>query len=156
MGTDEFSFDADSMETFTADLDACADTLRIETDKTLVKVGEIIATMGKAVAREAGSTSIPPTIKTKPGEGFVEVTAGSKDVPLAALWDEGNRGRGKGKLKTFWHPVYGNRTPGATQPRHKVLKRARTLARPTINALMTGAWTLGLAPLYRGGNDDEP
>lgn len=143
----EFSFDASSMDALQRDLREAADRFSVETDKTLVEVGELIKLTAKMVAEEAGSSSIPPTIKSIPGPDVVVVTAGSKDVPLAALWDLGNKG--KSKRDEFWAPVYGHRKPGALHKRHPILKRARSLARPMINDLMKATYDRVLEPLRR-------
>jgi hypothetical protein len=73
------------------------------------------------------SKSIPPTIKvratiTKRGAS-VTVRAGSKEVPLAALYEYGNKGERKDD-GDFRHPVFGNRNAWVKQERHPFLKRA--------------------------------
>jgi hypothetical protein len=143
----EFSFDASSLEALQRDLREAADRFTVETDKTLVEVGGLVSATAKMVAKEEGSSSIPPTIRSIPGPDVVVVTAGSKEVPLAALWDLGNKG--KSKRDEFWHPVFGNRKPGALQKRHPILKRARSLARPMINDLMKATYDRVLEPLRR-------
>jgi hypothetical protein len=150
---DEFTFDASSMDALTRDLQESSRRFRGEADKALVEVGALISATAKKVAEGEGSSSIPPTIKVKPLPGMVAVTAGDTKVPLAALWDLGNRGKGKRKQKTFAHPVFAT-GPRDTwtwtdQPRHPILTRARTICRPAINELMNRAWDRALAPLKR-------
>jgi hypothetical protein len=151
---DDFQFDATSLEELTADLYASVARFPIETDETLVEVGEIIEESAKKVAEEEGSSSIGPTIKSHPGPGLVVVAAGSKDVPLAALWELGNTGRGGRTRSKFWHPVYGHRVPGALQERHPILKRARSRSRHAINELMSETYDRVLEPLRRRGRSE--
>lgn len=146
---DEFSFDASSMDALVRDLDDCAARFQVETDRTLIDVGELVKETAKQLASKEGSSSIPPTIRAIPGPDTIVVSAGSSEVPLAALWDLGNRGKGGRKKNSFWHPVYGHRSPGAYQKRHPILKPARTLCRPAINKLMSVTWDRVLEPLRR-------
>lgn len=149
----EFYFDASSMDALERDLEESAARLAVETDKALVEVGLLIKVTAKRVAADAGSHSIPPTVHSIPKPGMVVVTAGSESVPLAVLWDLGNRGRGNRLKPTFKHPVFprGDRSTWTwvEQKRHPILTRARTLMRKGINERMNAAWDRGLAPLTR-------
>lgn len=149
----DFSFDASSMDALTRDLKMSADRFKAETDRTLIEVGEIVKTAAKKIAQEEGSSSIPGTIKAIPGPDMVVVTAGDSSVPLAALWDLGNRGKGGRKSRTFGHPVFaqGSRDQWTwvEQERHPILKRARLVSRRAINDLMNGAYDRVLEPLRR-------
>lgn len=150
----EFEFDGSSMDDLSRDLREAAALMRTETDKTLFAVGEIVAVAAKKVASDAGSSSIPPTIKAHHDVPHIaRVTAGSADVPLAALWDLGNKKGGR-RSKTFNHPVYAhgprNKWTWVPQPRHPILSRARTLTRKSVTDLMSGAWDKALKPYTRG------
>jgi hypothetical protein len=151
---DDFQFDATSLEELTADLYESVARFEVETTKTLVEVGEVVKEAAKKIAEEDGSSSIPPTVKSRAAPGLVAVSVGSKEVPLGALWDLGNTGRGGRKKDDFWHPVWGHRVPGALQKRHPILKRARTLSRKAINGLMNETYDRVLEPLgHRGGKE---
>ena len=159
----DFEFDATSLEELTADLFESVARFTVETDRTLVEVGGIVKEAAKKVAEAEGSSSIPPTIKSHPAPGMVVVTAGTKDVQLAALWELGNQGKSR-KLSTFDHPVFPtgpretwtwtSQAKGDSQKKHPFLKRARTLSRRAINGLMNETYERVLEPLgRRGGND---
>lgn len=139
----EFSFDDSGMVDLTRDLEAVMRTFRVEVDRTMVDVGNLLSETAKMTAREAGSASIPGTVRPISAHGVAEVRAGSADVPLAALWELGNRGRRKGT--TFKHPVFARKSvprkewTWVSQPRHRFMSRARRLARPMVSDLMLAA-----------------
>lgn len=150
----EFSFDDSGMVDLTRDLEAVMRTFRVEVDRTMVDVGNLLSETAKMTAREAGSASIPGTVRPISAHGVAEVRAGSADVPLAALWELGNRGRRKGKA--FKHPVFARKSVPRkewtwtgmkaadghvipNQPRHRFMSRARRLARPMVSDLMLAA-----------------
>lgn len=148
---DEFEFDPVSLDDLTRDLEASIARFGPEVDATLVKVGGLVAGTAKKVAEQAGSESIPPTVRVVPGHEMVAVRAGGQQAPVGALWELGNRGRGGRKKDTFSHPVYGNRKVWVQQPRHPFLKKARSLCRRQISDLMNGAYDRVLEPIRRGG-----
>lgn len=83
--------------------------------------GEVVAEEARHIASQH-SASIPPTIKARTYLATVSVSAG-KDVPLAALYELGNRG-GNQDSPTFRHPVYGNRNVFVEQQRYPFLRPA--------------------------------
>ena len=148
----EFSFDASSMDALVGDLRSAASRCDREMAITLGEVGDTVAEAARHVVE---SEKIRPTIKAHPPmKGYVSVTAGDENVPLAALWDKGNRGRGNSRKKTFSHPVFaqGDRSTWTwvQQVRKPFLAKARALSRPAINELMDATWARILEPLRRG------
>lgn len=78
--------------------------------KTLQVAGKLIAEDAKAISGEH-SKSIPPSIKVRTKKTSVSVIAGGEGVPLAGLFESGNKGRGKSQAASkggrFRHPVFG-------------------------------------------------
>lgn len=142
------SVDMTPWERFTEDLKIAAPRFRHETDRVLVKVGVIIALRAKVVAgRRSDKVAGSITVRNVPGA--VEIEAG-QGVPLAALWEVGNKGAKRSK-KDFRHPVFGNRSNWVTQVRHPFLRSAQRLARKEIMEIMEQGWHEALRPLL----DDE-
>lgn len=83
--------------------------------------GELVADEARRIASEV-STSTPPTIKTRVSGAKVSIIAGSNDVPIAGLLEEGNsKGGGSG---FFRHPVFGDKDVWADQKMHPYLVTA--------------------------------
>lgn len=100
-----------------------------ELAKSLRAAGEIVAVEARANATSEGSTSIPPTVKTRVASATVSVVAGGAKSPIAGLWELGNSGRASQQQIPirgggFRHPVFGNRNVWVNQPRHPFLLRA--------------------------------
>lgn len=98
-------------------------TVRTELRKELRTVGTSIAAGSRTLA-SAHSKSIPPTIRVRTRTGArkaqIEITAGSGDVPLAGLYEFGNKGR-KAKAGKFRHPVFGDPSTWVSQQRWRFL-----------------------------------
>lgn len=156
----EFVFDGTGIEEVIRGLHEAADRVEAETMRTVLEIGEELAETAKGIASEH-SSSIPGTIRVVPIPHGVAVRAGSASVPLAALYDLGNQGRGKRKIPTFNHPVYArgprkqwtwaSRKYGNAQKRYPFLAPARKLMRKQITARMDQTWERALEPYTRGG-----
>ena len=100
-----------------------------EMEVALLKIGEEISHVAKGIAGGEGSSSIPPSIHVVPlGRGTIAIRAG-EGVPIARLWELGNKGASRTKT-TFRHPVF--YTPGkkkvyVEQERHPYLLPARVV-----------------------------
>lgn len=156
---DGLEFDAHSMEELGVKLREAAVKVQAEMEKTLLEVGELIKDEAKRVVEEAGSKSIAPTIRMVPGPGVAIVRAGSQDVPIASLWQLGNKG-GKALAETFRHPVFGNKNAWVEQGKYPYLSVANLHTRPLRTKMMKKAWDNALAPYglkpdWHGG-DEEP
>lgn len=146
----EFVFDGSGIEEVIRGLHEAAERVDAETMRTVLEIGGELAAAAKSVASEH-SSSIPGTIRVVPIPHGVAVRAGSASVPLAALYDLGNQGRGGRKSKTFKHPVYGNRSVWVKQDRYPFLAPARKAMRRQITARMDQTWERALEPYTRGG-----
>ena len=95
----------------------------------MLSVGEVIATEARARASEF-STSIPPTIKVRVSRATVEVRAGTKEKPLARLFELGNTGHHQASIEqpnrsgSFKHPVFGDESVWVSQAMHPFLYQA--------------------------------
>lgn len=142
---DYIQFDATQLSDLGKELRLAGDRLRPAVEVATLKTAFRVAETAKVIVGKY-STSIPPTIHALPGpKGSAFVRAGGPDVPLAGLYEMGNRGRGRGR-KTFWHPVFGNRSPGAEQPRHRFLLPAMTANRKNFYKDMQEAWDKAMKP----------
>lgn len=144
----DFAIDGDSFDEAVRALFSAADRVDFEVTAAMAEIGE---TFAKAAKAEAGkhSKSIPPTIRSVPAGHAVAVRAGSQDVPLAALYDLGNAGKGGRKKDTFRHPVFGNRNVWADQKRYPFFAPTRKLLRKWINQRMDRIWDEALSPFHR-------
>lgn len=158
---DQFKFSASSMESFTRELRDTALRVRTETDEAVAVTGGMIRDEAIEVVK-AHSQSIPPTIHmdTVPGKAIIH--AGSASVPLAVLYEKGNRrgegfdsrrtvtkygARGSFKQKSFKHPVFGDQTNWVDQARYPFLSTARNRVRDAVKPIMERAWDKALEPL---------
>lgn len=95
--------------------------------KALRTAGQLIADDAKRIAEEH-SQSIPPTVRVRVSKTSVSVLAGGEGVPLAGLFELGNKGRGKSQAAAkggrFRHPVFG-RDVWVTQAMHPFLLPAQ-------------------------------
>lgn len=100
--------------------------LRTELRKELRAAGEEIADEARARAGMY-SKSIPPTIKVRTSiqsrQAEIRIKAGSAQVPLAGLFELGNKG-GKAHGGKFRHPVFGDTSTWASQRMHPFLAPA--------------------------------
>lgn len=121
-----------------------ADVLRRHSVELAGKLDEHLLEAGKLVADEAKSrvsahsTKVPGTVRVEPREHAVAVVAGGSGVPIAGLFERGNKGRGT-TPSTFRHPVFGNSTVWVTQPAHPFLRPALASKRSEIVELTAGA-----------------
>ncbi len=115
--------------------------------KEMRKVGDEIAAAAKALAAQY-STTIPGTIKVGTRIGSQDVTiiikAGSASVPIAGLFEHGNKGRAGRKVK-FRHPVFGRGSHGTAvetwvnQQMHPYLAPAIYLKLPAVTGRIESA-----------------
>ncbi len=86
-----------------------------------------------------GSGKITPTIKVRVSKTRVSVVAGGAGVPLAGLWEVGNKGHSKSQAASrtgnFRHPVFGNRERWVNQPMHPYLLPAAVMNERKIEHL---------------------
>jgi hypothetical protein len=123
---DSFQIDTRNLEDFEHRLRTAADRWVIEKDLLIAELTKDIAETAKGIAAQH-SKSIPGTIRShieKPGMGIIE--AGNTSVPIAALYEMGNRKSKKSK-ETFRHPVFGNRNIWVEQSKHPYLRPAMLL-----------------------------
>lgn len=112
-----FGVDTSDLKAFIKDLKR-ASPAAARGIRTVVKgAAEIVAAEARADVSQH-STSIPPTIKARTylsgsKTSAASVTAG-KGVPLAALYEVGNKGQGPDS-PTFRHPVFERGASGALQ-----------------------------------------
>lgn len=100
-------------------------TVRKELRTELRASGEMIAS-GSRLLAAAHSKSIPPTIKVRTGiqseRAEVQIRAGGGNVPIAGLFELGNKGGGKSKAgatrKKFRHPLFGDKGKWYEQDMH--------------------------------------
>ena len=92
--------------------------VRKQLRKELQASGNMIAA-GSRLLAGAHSTTIPATIKVRTRiqsrKVEVEIRAGSAEVPIAGLYELGNKG--SGKSETFRHPVFARE--GSRAGKHK-------------------------------------
>lgn len=140
---DGFTVDTRSLEELTIKLERAAIEAQLEVDRTLLTVGEEMAGVSREIAGEH-SKSIPPSIKARPlRPGAVEIIAGGPGVPLAELYEIGNKG-GKRTSKTFRHPVFGHEDRFVEQPRYRFFAPARTRLRARALQQLVQAWDRAL------------
>ena len=146
---DEFVFESDGLKDLADDLRFAAVKIRDEIDVTLLKVGEELVEAAKALA-EPHSKKVADTIKLRAMPGYVVISAGNDETPIAALWELGNKGthnsaRVQGVY--FRHPIFGTDN-WTTQRRFPFLRPALDADRKNITMLMESAWDRALEP-YR-------
>lgn len=142
----DFSADMTEYDLWVDDLKLSATEGRLEANKTLAELGAEFEILAKRSARKHGSVSIPPSIKFRMIPDTAEIHAGGRGVPIAALWQLGNRGRGDRTRKTFRHPVFGNKNVWVDQPRYRFFTEARNVIGPRLPRTLRSAW---LKPLTR-------
>lgn len=143
-----FEFDGTDFEAACTHLREAAEMIDAEVTKAVVEIGEEFKETAKIVAGQH-STSIPPTIRSVAIPHAVSVRAGNAEVPLAALYDLGNKGKGGRKRGEFYHPTFGHK-PSVAQVRHPFFKPTRKLMRKQIKARMEATWEEALRPFERG------
>lgn len=96
--------------------------------KELRAAGTIVSEDARSRA-SARSKTIPGTIKTRTRiqsrQVQVEIRAGSAEVPIAGLFELGNRGKKpKGGAREFRHPVFGDKENWTHQKMYPYLRPA--------------------------------
>lgn len=152
----EFVIDGESFDEAVRGLFEAADRVDVEVTRTVLEIAASVSTTAKKIAGEH-SAKVAATVSAPiPIRHGAAVRAGSADVPLAALWELGNKGKGNRRKPTFRHPVYGHwnvQDPTRLdQVRHPFLAPARKLLRPVITERMGAAWEHALAPFERGNS----
>jgi len=102
--------------------------------KDLSAAGEIVAAEARKISSEHSQT-IPPSIKVRRRVATVAVQAGNADVPLAVLYEKGNKGSNPSST-TFRHPVFGNKNNWVTENRYPFLRPAAEKTMPEVEALV--------------------
>lgn len=146
---DEFRFEGEGLEELARDLKLAADAVRVEVDRTLVRIGEELKEAAKKIA-ERHSQNVADSIRMRALPGMVVISAGSDQVPIAALWETGNKGThdgGRAQGVYFRHPVFGQDV-WVSQRRYPFLRPALDADRLRITRLMEQAWDRALEP-YR-------
>lgn len=146
----EISFEAEGLEELTRDLKIAAREFQHAVDGTLLEIGEELKETAKGIA-EQHSKTVAGTIKMRPGPNMVVISAGSDEVPIAALWETGNKGSKADTAKAtgvwFRHPVWGTDV-WTMQRRFPFLRPALDTDRRAITKQMEATWDRALEP-YR-------
>jgi hypothetical protein len=146
----EIVFEGHGLEQLARDCRGAARAVRREIDETLLKIGAELLASAKAIASEHSST-VAGTIRMKALPGMVVIQAGSDAVPIAALWETGNKGsRDTARVTGLWfrHPLFGNREIWVNQRRFPFLRPALDADRSRIKRLMDETYDRALVP-YR-------
>lgn len=106
--------------------------------KTLRTAGKLVAEDAKVLA--AGhSKSIPPTVRVRLSKTRINIIAGNDEVPLAGLYELGNKGHSKSQASSrrgqFRHPVFGNREVWVNQKRYAFLLPAAERQRRKVEKM---------------------
>lgn len=150
MADEAFVFDGKNLKELGRDLRRAADDFRRETDWTLAQVGVELMTAAKAIAGQHSST-VAETIRMKAAPGVVIISAGNDNVPIAALWESGNKGSkaDTASVQGVWfrHPLFGkNDEPWVNQRRYPFLRPAAQIERKRITKMMNETYTRTLEP----------
>ena len=149
MADEMLVFDGAGLDELARDLRAAARDFRRETDRTLAKIGAELYALAKQIAGEHSST-VAGTIRLRALPGMIVISAGSDAVPIAALWELGNKGtHNSGRVQGVWfrHPVFG-RDVWVNQRRYPFLRPAADYERKSIRKLMDATYDRVLEP-YR-------
>lgn len=154
---DEIVFDGHGLKELARDCERAARAVRREVDKTLLEIGAELMQAAKDLAAKHSAT-VAGTIKMKALPGMVVVSAGSDQVPIAALWEMGNKGskRDTARVAGVWfrHPVFADPAKGrgewtwVKQRRFPFLRPAYDLERTWIKKQMDATYDRALGP-YR-------
>ncbi len=136
----DFEINTSDLEDLSYGLEEASQLVKIELDTEVARIGVRIFAESKAEAAKH-SKSIPPTMKLVMVPGTWMITAGSKEVQLAALYELGNRFRGGFQSPTFIHPVFGEWEPGTPpQRRHPFIAPVMAANAKSIMNKIYGAW----------------
>jgi hypothetical protein len=119
--------------------------VRKQLRKELRASGQMIVA-GSRLLAGAHSTTIPATIKVRTRiqsrKAEIEIRAGSAEVPIAGLFELGNKGGSKSQAATgrgqFRHPLFGDREQWVNQDMHPFLAPVVKLRIPAVT-LRVGA-----------------
>jgi hypothetical protein len=119
--------DVSDIQSLVRDLRRSSKAAATEMRATITGLAEIVAVEARSIAGEH-SQSIPPTIKARSylsggRRSTSSVTAG-KGVPLAALYELGNKGKSEDS-PNFRHPVYERSASGQLQQTDDWVDQAR-------------------------------
>lgn len=140
------SMDAHELTRLAEDLWAGARNIDPRASYMLIDIGKQVQTKARNKASSDGSLQIPPTIRgglVTPHEYRIE--AGGESVPIAGLWELGNRG-GSERSTTFRHPVWGNKNVWVEQNRYPYLQPALRETEPMIWQRADMLWPDALGP----------
>jgi hypothetical protein len=146
---DEFRFEGTDLKELARDLRLASHSVRREVDRTLLEIGEELKEAAKELAGRH-SEKVAGTIKLRTLPGMVIISAGTDQVPIAALWETGNKGThdsGRAQGVVFRHPVFGQDV-WVQQRRYPFMRPALEADRRMITKRMEQAWTNALEP-YR-------
>ena len=142
--TDGLYFSGDGLKALSRDFLGAAASLKREAAPALTKIGKEVEERARGIAGEH-SRSIPPTIQgAMRGELEYRIEAG-RGVPLAAIYEKGNKNSRVSNEGEFEHPVFG-RYPTVTQRRWAFLRPALQQDRRGITREMNVMWEKALAP----------
>lgn len=121
--------DTSEVKQLIRDLKRAAPAARSGIRRAVKESAAIVAEEARHIAGEH-SRSIPPTIKASAylsgSRGALATVTAGKGVPLAALYELGNRGRGRNPdSPTFRHPVFERSAEGKLQPTDQWVDQAR-------------------------------
>lgn len=149
--TNGIIIDTKALRVLSEDLLAAGRALLREASTTLPKIGMVVASDAARIASASGSTSIPGSITGEMvGADMYRIRAGGPGVPIAGLWEFGNRGVRR-DAKSFYHPLFGNRDYPQRQPKYAFMAPALRRNQGFINGEMEMMWYRAAAPYRLAG-----
>jgi hypothetical protein len=115
--------DVTSFNRFAKALKSAEPILAKELRVQFAAAGAEVASEARTIVSEY-SEEIPPTIKVRMSSLTVKVVAGNNNLPLAGLFELGNKGNRRAGATSFRHPVFGDTTNWVAQPTHPFLTPA--------------------------------
>lgn len=150
---DDLIFDGHDFDDLSRQLRSAADRYEMEITPTMGLIGKEVETAAKAAAGQR-SARVAGTIKSHTIPGAAVVEAGNASMPLAELWQRGNKGsKNKGSFK---HPVFAKKgTPRSEwkwveQPMFRYLTEALRVTRPARTRTLETAWERILKRIEEG------
>lgn len=101
----------------------------------LDRAGTVVAATAESIVAEH-SESIPTTIRVRRRGLGVRVVAGGPEVPIAGLYEKGNKDARESASDPFRHPVFGNDAVWVNQKRFAFLAPAGEREKHTVNAMV--------------------
>lgn len=143
-------FEAGSLRDLANDLRDTALRVRAQSTPLLARMGETVTVRARAIAGEH-SAKVAGSIRNRGVVRGAAIIEAGRGVPLAALYELGNKKAGRGK-KTFKHPVYGKWITGTPpQDRHPFLRPALRETRREFKEEINRFWDESLRPLRLEG-----